>query len=42
MNDAFVEAMRTGYMLDEPSIVVGNPMREGELHQRDSRRSRCR
>ena len=31
MNDAFVEAMRTGYALDEPSIVVGSPMHEGEL-----------
>jgi DNA helicase HerA-like ATPase len=31
MNDAFVEAMRTGYTLDEPSIVVGSPMHEGEL-----------
>jgi uncharacterized protein len=31
MNDAFVEAMRTGYALDEPSIVIGSPMHEGEL-----------
>ena len=31
MNDAFVEAIRTGYALDEPSIVIGSPMHEGEL-----------
>ena len=31
MNDAFVEAMKTGYALDEPSIVIGSPMHEGEL-----------
>ena len=31
MNDLFVEAMRTGYALDEPSIVIGSPMHEGEL-----------
>jgi uncharacterized protein len=31
MNDRFVEAMRTGYALDEPSIVIGSAMHEGEL-----------
>ena len=31
MNDAFVEAMRAGYALDEPSIVIGSPMHEGEV-----------
>src|SRR5262245_19923816 len=31
MNDAFVEAMRTGYALDEPSIVIGSPMLDGEV-----------
>jgi uncharacterized protein len=31
MNDAFVEAMRTGYTLDEPSIVIGSAMHEGAL-----------
>ena len=33
MNDAFVEAMRAGYALDEdePSIIVGSPMHEGEV-----------
>jgi DNA helicase HerA-like ATPase len=31
MNDAFVEAMKSGYALDEPAIVIGSPMREGEL-----------
>ena len=28
MNDAFVEAMRQGYTLDEPSIVIGSPIRD--------------
>jgi uncharacterized protein len=31
MNDAFVEAMKSGYALDEPTIIVGSPMHEGEL-----------
>ena len=31
MNDAFVEAMRQGYALDEPSIVIGSPMHEGAV-----------
>src|SRR5262245_22509217 len=31
MNDAFVEAMRQGYALDEPAIVIGSPMHEGEV-----------
>jgi DNA helicase HerA-like ATPase len=31
MNDAFVEAMRQGYALDEPSIVIGSPMHEGDV-----------
>jgi hypothetical protein len=31
MNDAFVEAMKSGYALDEPAIVIGSPMHEGEL-----------
>jgi len=31
MNDAFVEAMKSGYALDEPSIVIGSAMHEGEL-----------
>ena len=31
MNDAFVEAMRQGYTLDEPSIVIGSPMHETEV-----------
>ena len=32
MNDAFVEAMAAGYALDEPAIVIGSPMLEGEIH----------
>ena len=31
MNDAFVEAMRIGYALDEPSIIIGSPMHDGEV-----------
>ena len=31
MNEAFVEAMKSGYALDEPAIVIGSPMHDGEL-----------
>ena len=32
MDQAFVEAMTAGYSLDEPSIVIGSAMHDGELH----------
>jgi Helicase HerA-like C-terminal len=31
LNDAFVEAMKSGYTLEEPAIVIGSPIREGEF-----------
>jgi DNA helicase HerA-like ATPase len=31
MDQAFLDAMTAGYSLDEPSIVLGGPMHEGEL-----------
>ena len=42
MNDAFVEAMKSGYALDEPAIVIGSPMHEGELSNGTRCRSPCR
>ena len=32
MDKAFIEAMTAGYALDEPSIVIGSAMHEGEFH----------
>ncbi|HYI21646.1 MAG TPA: helicase HerA-like domain-containing protein [Candidatus Limnocylindrales bacterium] len=32
MNDAFAKAMTEGYALDQPSLVFGSPMVEGEVH----------
>ena len=32
MNDAFAKAMTEGYALDQPSIVFGSPMVDGEVH----------
>jgi hypothetical protein len=32
MDKAFSEAMTAGYGLDEPSVVIGSAMHEGELH----------
>ena len=37
MNDAFVEAMRAGYALDEPSIIIGSPMHDGEVTNDENR-----
>ena len=32
MDQSFRDEMTTGYALDEPSIVIGSPMLDGELH----------
>jgi DNA helicase HerA-like ATPase len=32
MDKAFIEAMTAGYALDEPGIVIGSSMHDGELH----------
>ena len=32
MEKAFIEAMTAGYALDEPGIVIGSSMHDGELH----------